>query len=215
MKDTMTLTLRKLFGPTLAVLVISVIALSTTYVTGADVTLLEKGVKAKVDSAAFAEAYYEEQIVPYILENAQDLAEMDAAIIVDSNSAGAIYGNQDGPNAAYSVPTMFTAIAGELKGDLLVLEIEGVETKVYLQVGPALNGTAIRDVSGLVNFGMFDNQLAYQDVGTKLNDKVRDLVLSLVDKETLTGKTLNIVGAFSLFNPAQYMIVPVALEVVE
>jgi predicted lipoprotein len=202
MKDTMTLTLRKLFGPTLAVLVISVIALSTTYVTGADVTLLEKGVKAKVDSAAFAEAYYEEQIVPYILENAQDLAEMDAAIIVDSNSAGAIYGNQDGPNAAYSVPTMFTAIAGELKGDLLVLEIEGVETKVYLQVGPALNGTAIRDVS-------------YQDVGTKLNDKVRDLVLSLVDKKTLTGKTLNIVGAFSLFNPAQYMIVPVALEVVE
>ena len=65
MKEKMTLKLRNLLGPAVAVIVISVIGLSTTYVTGADVTLLEKGVKAKVDSAAFAEDYYEEQIVPY------------------------------------------------------------------------------------------------------------------------------------------------------
>jgi predicted lipoprotein len=113
------------------------------------------------------------------------------------------------------VATIFTAVAGELKGDLLVLEVEGVDTKLYLQVGPAINGTAIRDVSGLVSFGMFDNQLAYQDAGTKLNDKVRDLVLSKIDKTTLSGKTLKITGAFSLFNLQQYAIVPVVIEVVE
>ncbi len=204
---------RKLIWPAVAILFSGLIVASTTYVSGADVSLLEKGVKAKVDSAAFANEYYDSKIVPYIQENAHDLKELDGAIVVDPNAAGAKYGKRDGDNAAYSVATKFTAVAGELKGDLLVLEVEGINTKVYLQVGPAINGTAIRDVSGLVNFGMFDNQLAYQDAGTKLNDKVRELVLSTVRKEELTGKTLNITGAFSLFNPKQYMIVPVAIEV--
>lgn len=209
----MTTKTRKLIGPLLAAALIVLIAVSTTYVSGANVNLLDKGVKAKADSAAFANEYFDAKIVPYILDNAYDLKELDAAIVADPQAAGAKYGKRDGDNAAYSVATKFNAVAGELKGDLLVLEVEGIDTLVYLQVGPALNGTAIRDVSGLVNFGMFDNQLAYQDAGTKLNDKVRDNVLSKIDKTTLTGKTLNITGAFSLFNPKQYSIVPIAIEV--
>ncbi|MFM1984201.1 MAG: hypothetical protein RL723_636 [Actinomycetota bacterium] len=211
----MTVKVRNLVGLGLAILLAVLIGVSTKYVSGADVSLLEKGVKAKVDSAAFANEYYEAKIVPYIKENSTDLAELDAAIKADPAAAGAKYGKRDGDNAAYSVATTFTAVGGELKGDLLVLQVKGVSTLVYLQVGPAINGTAIRDVSGLVNFGMFDNQLAYQDAGTKLNDKVRELVLSMVEKENLTGKTLNITGAFSLFNPKQYSIVPVAIEVVD
>lgn len=213
-QNEMTMKIKRFIPLALIALTVLAIGFSTTYVTGADVTLLEKGVKAKVDSAAYADLNYEAKIVPYILANAVDLAELDAAIIADPDAAGENYGNRDGGNAAYSVPTKFTAVAGELKGDLLVLEIEGVSTTVYLQIGPALNGTALRDVTGQVKFGDFENQLAYQDIGTKLNDKVRDGVLSTVDKTTLTGKTLNIVGAFSLFNPAQFMIVPISLEVV-
>ena len=205
--------LRKYLGLALAVILAVLIGVSTKYVSGADVSLLEKGVKAKVDSAAFANEFYDSKIVPYIVANAHDLAELDAAIKADPAAAGAKYGKRDGDNAAYSVATKFTAVAGKVMGDLLELKIKGISTTVYLQVGPALNGTAIRDVSGLVNFGMFDNQLAYQDAGTKLNDKVRDTVLSKVKKAELTGKTLNITGAFSLFNPKQYMIVPVAIEV--
>jgi predicted lipoprotein len=204
----------KRFAP-LALIAAATLAIgfSTTYVTGADVTLLDTGVKEKVDSLAFADENFETLIVPFILENAYDLAELDAAIIADPEAAGAKYGNRDGANAAYSVATKFTAIGGELKGDLLVLEIEGVTTKVYLQVGPALNGTALRDVTGQVRFGYFENQLAYQDIGTKLNDKVREGVLSTIDKTTLSGKTINVVGAFSLFNPNQFAIVPISIEV--
>ena len=206
---------QSLINLTLTVGVIVAIGLNTTYVTGADVTLLEKGVKAKVDSAAFADENYQKTIVPYILDNSYPLAELDLEIIADPNVAGAKYGKRDGNNAAYSVATKFTAIGGELKGDLLVLEVEGVTTPVYLQVGPALNGTALRDVSGLVKFTDFENQLAYQDIGTKLNDKVRDTVLSGIDKTTLTGKQLDIIGAFSLFNPKQYIVIPISLKVVQ
>lgn len=206
---------KRLIALGLGVALVAAIGISTKYVSGADVTLLEKGVKAKVDSLAFADENYEKTLVPYILANSYDLAELDAAILADPDAAGAKYGKRDGDNAAYSVATKFTAKGGELKGDLLVLEVAGVKTPVYLQVGPALNGTALRDVTGLVKFGAFENQLAYQDIGTKLNDKAREAVLSKIDKTTLTGKTITVIGAFSLFNPKQYMVVPISLEVAE
>lgn len=205
--------IKRLISLGLVLVVAVAIGVSTKYVTGADVTLLEKGVKAKVDSAAYAEANYQKTIVPYVLSNSYPLDELDAQIIADPNVAGSKYGKRDGDNAAYSVATKFTAVGGELKGDLLVLKVQGVKTPVYLQVGPALNGTALRDVTGIVKFTDFENQLAYQDIGTKLNDKVRDTVLSEVDKTTLTGKTMDIIGVFSLFNTKQYMIVPVSLKV--
>ena len=201
--------IKRLISLGLVLVVAVAIGVSTKYVTGADVTLLEKGVKAKVDSAAYAEANYQKTIVPYVLSNSYPLDELDAQIIADPNVAGSKYGKRDGDNAAYSVATKFTAVGGELKGDLLVLKVQGVKTPVYLQVGPALNGTALRDVTGIVKFTDFENQLAYQDIGTKLNDKVRDTVLSEIDKTTLTGKTMDIIGVFSLFNTKQYMIVPV------
>jgi predicted lipoprotein len=205
--------IKRLISLGLVLVVAVAIGVSTKYVTGADVTLLEKGVKAKVDSAAYAEANYQKTIVPYVLSNSYPLDELDAQIIADPNVAGSKYGKRDGDNAAYSVATKFTAVGGELKGDLLVLKVQGVKTPVYLQVGPALNGTALRDVTGIVKFTDFENQLAYQDIGTKLNDKVRDTVLSEIDKTTLTGKTMDIIGVFSLFNTKQYMIVPVSLKV--
>lgn len=205
--------IKRLISLGLVLVVAVAIGVNTKYVTGADVTLLEKGVKAKVDSAAYAEANYQKTIVPYVLSNSYPLDELDAQIIADPNVAGSKYGKRDGDNAAYSVATKFTAVGGELKGDLLVLKVQGVKTPVYLQVGPALNGTALRDVTGIVKFTDFENQLAYQDIGTKLNDKVRDTVLSEIDKSTLTGKTMDIIGVFSLFNTKQYMIVPVSLKV--
>ncbi|MTA92716.1 MAG: hypothetical protein F2544_04955, partial [Actinobacteria bacterium] len=73
--------LKRLISLGLVAVVAIAIGVSTKYVTGADVTLLEKGVKAKVDSAAYADENYQKTIVPYILDNAYPLAELDAAVI--------------------------------------------------------------------------------------------------------------------------------------
>lgn len=208
------ISLKQIITTVLILLLVIAMGFSTKYVSGANVNALDDGVQEKLDSKAFADKFYDSQIVPYIQKNAADFAEVDKAIVVDPLAAGEKYGHRDGPNAAYSVPVKFTATAGEYKGDVLEITVDGVSTQSYLQVGPALNGTAIRDVSGLVNFGMFTNQLAYQDAGTKLNDKVRELVLKGIDPAKLKGKKLNVVGAFSLFNPKIHMVVPISLEVV-
>ena len=91
----MTANLRKYLGLILAILLAVLIGVSTKYVSGADVSLLEKGVKAKVDSLAFANEYYDAKIVPYILANAHDLKELDTAILADPAAAGAKYGKRD------------------------------------------------------------------------------------------------------------------------
>ena len=191
---------------------------STHFESGSDLTLRDQGAQKELSSQAFAEEYYDPIIVPYIQENAVDLKEIHDAILVDPDEAGATYGNRDGDSSAYSVPTVVEAKAVSYQNDLMLLEVDGVELEgaVYLAAGPALNGTAIRDVTGLVRFGMFVNQLGYQDAGTKLNDKVRDNVLAQFDPITdLEGKTLRIVGAFSLFNTRNYIIMPISIEVLD
>ena len=192
--------------------------LSTTFVSGSDLSLRDADAQKELSSQGFADEYYESQIVPYIVENAVSLQTLHEAIQADPDAAGAEYGNRDGDSAAYSVPTVFEATALTYENDLIKLEVEGVEPEgdVYLAAGPALNGTAIRDVSGLVKFGAFTNQLEYQDAATKLNDKVRDLVLSEFDPITeLEGKTLRITGAFSLFNVRNYIVMPIDIEVLQ
>lgn len=215
---TRTLFMNRLVTILLTLVVLIVLALNTTYVSGEDASLRDEGLQKELSSIAFAEEYYQDQIVPYILENAVELATLHEVIQVDPDKAGAEYGNRDGDSSAYSVPTTFQAVAVEYTNDLILLEVEGVqpEGNIYLAAGPALNGTALRDVSGLVSFGMFTNQLAYQDAGTKLNDKVRDLVLSEFDPITsLEGKVINVTGAFSLFNTRNYIVMPISIEVVE
>jgi predicted lipoprotein len=190
----------------------------TTFVSDSDLSLRDEVAQKELGSRAFADEYYDSQIVPFVEENAVDLEILHEAILVDADSAGEEYGNRDGDSAAYSVPVTFSAQAIEYENDLILLEVEGVEPEgsIYLAAGPALNGTAMRDVSGLIEFDMFTNQLDYQDVSTKLNDKVRDLVLSEFDPITsLEGKQLEITGAMSLFSTRNYIVMPVSIEVID
>lgn len=209
---------KRLIGVSLGAALIALMVWDTTFVSDSDLSLRDQVAQKELGSRAFADEYYDSQIVPFVEENAVDLEILHEAILVDANAAGEEYGNRDGDSAAYSVPVTFSAQAIEYDNDLILLEVEGVEPEgsIYLAAGPALNGTAMRDVSGLIEFDMFTNQLDYQDVATKLNDKVRDLVLSEFDPITsLEGKQLEITGAMSLFSTRNYIVMPVSIEVID
>jgi predicted lipoprotein len=209
---------KRLIGVSSGAALIALMVWDTTFVSDSDLSLRDEVAQKELGSRAFADEYYDSQIVPFVEENAVDLEILHEAILVDADSAGEEYGNRDGDSAAYSVPVTFSAQAIEYENDLILLEVEGVEPEgsIYLAAGPALNGTAMRDVSGLIEFDMFTNQLDYQDVSTKLNDKVRDLVLSEFDPITsLEGKQLEITGAMSLFSTRNYIVTPVSIEVID
>jgi predicted lipoprotein len=165
------------------------------------------------DPATFAEEHYASEIVPQIEKDATDLATLVTAL--DGGADEADYGNTSGAASAFAFPVTFTAVAGELKAPILALDVEGIpdDITVQLQAGPAVSGTALRDVTGTIDFNNFTNQLEYQNVATELNNQAKAAVLADLDAASLKGKTLTITGAYLRVNPKLISVVPVKIEV--
>jgi len=167
----------------------------------------------RFDPAAYADERFAEEIAPQIEQDAVPLATLLQDLAGGADEAD--FGHAPGVGSSYSFPVEFTGVAGAPNGSVLPVTVEGVPSGIVVQVqiGPALNGTALRDVTGTVSFNEFTNQLEFQEVATEFNDRVRESVLSGVDPATLEGSTIHVVGAFTRVNPALVSVVPVVFEV--
>lgn len=165
------------------------------------------------DAATYAADAFDD-IATAVDDDAQDLAGLLTAL--NGGADPAEFGNTSGASSAFAFPVTFEGVAGALAAPVLPVTVDGVpaDTVVQVQVGPALNGTALRDVSGTVDFNEFTNQLEYQNVGTELNTIVRDRVLADFDAAAAAGKTIKVTGAFLRVNPQLVSVVPVSIEVV-
>lgn len=165
------------------------------------------------DPATYSIAAYSDTVDPYVAANAIDLVELLEALQGGADEAD--YGNAPGAASSYSFPVQLTGIAGEVKGPVLPVTVAGVDgvITVQIQVGPALNGTALRDVSGTISFNEFTNQLEYQKIGTELNNIVRSDVLVGIDPTTLNGQEITVTGAFTRVNPKLVSVMPTVFEV--
>lgn len=163
----------------------------------------------------FAQEKYESEIAPDILKRATDIATVSQAVTADPAAAAKQYGVVSGTSpAVYSVKVTGIAGAPDANG-LVPVKVDGVpaDIRVLVQMGPAVNGTAVRDATGKVEYVQFKNQIDYQNVGAELNNQVKKLVLANVDAKALEGKTVSVVGAFQLINPAAYIVTPVKVDV--
>ena len=82
-----------------------------------------------------------------------------------------------------------------------------------MQTGPAINGTDLRDATGEIKFGHFKNQIEYQNAGAAINNAMKEAVLAGIDTKALAGKTVSVVGAFTLVNPKNWLVTPVEITV--
>ncbi|WP_314504503.1 DUF2291 domain-containing protein [uncultured Microbacterium sp.] len=196
-------------GVALVVLVAAV--LSTKVVTIEDAEAAE-GV-GRFDPVEYADARFDSEIVPQIQTEAVDLATLLGDL--ENGADEAEFGQTPGAGSAYSFPVEFTGVAGAPNGSILPVTVEGVPAgvTVQVQIGPAINGTALRDVTGTVSFNEFTNQLEFQEVATEFNNRVRADALSGVDPAQLEGKTVHVVGAYTRVNPALVSVVPIVFEV--
>lgn len=169
----------------------------------------------RFDAAEYATQRYDSEVVPTIEKNAVAIGELLTVIMADPQAAGDRYGHRDGPNARYAYATSGTGVAGKVDGTLLPLVIEGIPdgVQVSLQIGPAINGTALRDATGQITFDQFLNQQEYADASTELNNQVKAKVLVGVDAPTVQGRQVTFVGAFTYGNPKLIQVTPVRLEV--
>jgi predicted lipoprotein len=71
------------------------------------------------------------------------------------------------------------------------------QPEVWLQVGPVIQGMAVRDAVGFIGFDQFVNQIDYAEAGNALNQQVLDAVLKPLDPEPAQGEVLAFAGALT------------------
>jgi len=147
------------------------------------------------------------------IDRAVDATVLAAAIAEDAEAAAAQYSVESSGGPVYSVN--LTGVVGEGQSGIYEVQVEGLpdDLLVRVQTGPAINGTELRDATGTFEFGQFTNQIAYQNAAAALNDELKLQVLADVDTTGLTGATISLTGAFTLVNPAAWLITPVELEI--
>ena len=153
------------------------------------------------------------RIRDFVLGKAVSAAQLAEELAADKNAAVEAYGTIAG---AFPVLTVsFTGMVGEGKSGIYNVAVEGLPegTGIRVQTGPAINGTELRDIIGDIEFGAFKNQIEYQNAGAGINRAMSAEVLTDLDRTALTGKTVSVVGAFTMINPKNWLVTPVRLEI--
>lgn len=197
---------------TAAVLVVLAAAALSTKVVPNDSELLVG--PAAFDAAAYGEERFGE-VQAYVTEKAVPAAELATALQADPQAATQ-YGVASSSGIGAVVPVSLTGTVGAPdQTGLPVVTVPGVPEGflVHVQLGPAVNGTDLRDVTGDVSLNDFENQIQYQDAGAALNDQLKAQVLAPYAGQDLTGRTITAVGVVTLINPQSWSVTPVSLEV--
>lgn len=199
---------RSALVPALVVGLVVAIALDTTVVRhGSDLDPATETFSA----AAFGRSEFP-RIQTWVEQNAVAWDTLYRSIQDDRQAAIVDYGTSAG-----TFPIFPVTLEGEiLEGDsgILTLEVSGApeDLTVRLQSGPAVNGTELRDITGTITFQQFTNQIEYQDAGQALNNAMRETVLDTLDREQLSGGRVEVIGAFTLINPNNWLITPVRVD---
>ncbi|MDR0591962.1 MAG: DUF2291 domain-containing protein [Bifidobacteriaceae bacterium] len=201
--------------PAAVIALVVAMALDTKFISAAE---LETYTGVQFSAEEFARQNFD-AITAAVTEKAQPAAALRQAIEADKDAAGEQFGGRDSAGAAWAFPVTLTGAAGQVNtvNGQLPVTVEGFPEapQLLVQTGPAVIGSALRDVTGEITFGMFLNQTEYQQAGQALNDVVRAQVLPGVDAAALDGRTVTVVGAFLLDaqSGGRWLITPVSIAV--
>ena len=149
----------------------------------------------------------------WVEERAVEAPLLAGEIAADAAAAAEKYGMKVGVGSV--IPVRFTGVVGEGRSGIYTVAVDGLPEgqTLRVQTGPAINGTELRDATGKIAFGRFTNQIEYQNAAAALNDQLKTEVLAQIDAANLTGKTISVVGAFTLINPKAWLVTPVSVAV--
>jgi predicted lipoprotein len=169
------------------------------------------------DKVAYVDGIWDSKVLPTVQKNALDFSQLYTELKQNQDAASQKYGKKVG--GPYNFLTKFEGkvLSVDTSSRVGVIKVE-IQTPngasiVTVQVGPVVEGTAIRDALGFIVFNDFVNQLQFADVADELNTRALKNALDDTDPTTLVGKTVDIIGAFTLDNIDDLVITPVYLTV--
>ena len=143
-----------------------------------------------------------DQVVAEITENAKDLSELLA-------------GDGVGKASAVSVTAKVKEFESKANGkkNALILDVEGYDGTVKVQIGSIYSGSEIRDVQSVKKFESFTNQTEWSQYAKALNAEVdAQIIAPLSIDESIVGKTVTLVGGASASGD-EVTITPVSLSI--
>jgi predicted lipoprotein len=174
--------------------------------------------KSAFDPAAKVEAIWQSQAVPDLEKRAGDLKTVMQAVASNPDEAGAKFGNprkQSTSPWTYAVKLTGKVVAADTatRAATLDVDVDGDgKADAKVQIGPAIRGTALRDALDFVDFNEFKNQIEWAQFGKAFNEKANTSFLAALPRDGLTGKTVDVTGAFPLPTSGQLpLITPSAL----
>ena len=194
-----------------AVAIVAVCFFGTTFMSPEDAEAVREA--GSTDPVSYAEKNYDSTIA-YIQDNAIDLTGLVTELRADEEGTSQARGARDG-EAAYTFPVTLTGTIEKGGFGQVNVVVDGMPggVVVSVQTGPALTGTALRDVTGQTTFDMFENQIDYAQVGLSLNEPLKAGVLAENDLASMVGRRGTVVGAFAYSDPAHIVVTPVSVEV--
>jgi predicted lipoprotein len=172
------------------------------------------GTAASFDAASYGKKQFPIQ-QKYVQSHAVNAGEFAAAVVADQAAAAKKYGVSLNSGTSTIVCVKLTGVVGTVPAaGFTPVTVSGLPADLALavQLGPAITGTDLRDASGKIPLGQFENQIQFQDAGTAINNELK-ILLKKAGAPNLTGKTIVITGAFQLINPKLWNITPASIEV--
>jgi predicted lipoprotein len=164
----------------------------------------DESADAGFDPNAMVRAIWDPKVIPSLSTRAHDLAEVVAALQGNPDEAGAKYGyraKEGNEPWTFAVKISGRIIAAETASRAGAISVDnGGDGKIaaIIQIGPAMRGTALRDALDFVSFNDFKNQIDYAQFGKAFNTYAVQTFLSKMPRDSLVGRTVTALGAFTL-----------------
>lgn len=97
----------------------------------------------------------------------------------------------------------------------MAIQLDGYSgtENVRIQIGPVYKGSAIRDSLSFIKFGDYKNQQQWAAVSQSINEVVAKDVIEPAKPESLQGKKVSFIGAFTVTTGSSDVIItPTMLE---
>lgn len=201
---------RAILGVALLALLVGMAA-NTRFLTPDEATAVSP---AEFDAAVYAADNFP-AIADAVQTNAHKLTVVVPAVTADPAAAGLEYGNVAGTDK-YAIPVTLTGLVSEVDENFLTIAVQGIppETSVIVPIAQAINGTALRDVTGEIGFSDFTDQTEYQQVANELKAVATTDVVGSIDPAALLDTQVTVDGVFVTNSGPEgtFLVTPVSIE---
>lgn len=207
-----------------AVVLILLIAVSS--LAGCGIKVVKIGEEGKLTGATAFNAdddvagMWESKAVPELNEKAVDLKTFLTDAKGDLKSLDKKYGKYSmGSSGELSYVVKGTAkvtkVDQEKKAGFMEVALEGYSGKevVKLQIGTVFKGSAVRDSLDFIKYEDFKNQVQWAAVSQSIHTIILNEVIKPLNVSSLTGKTVEFVGCFTVDDNSELLITPVQMTV--